>query len=127
MRDSKDTVHTLGLGFAWTAIPNKLDIDFDYSFSMADTDYSFDAGSALQPVEDTPTLSSDRHTVQIAADWRLAEDRRLRLAYLFEYYDADDWALDGVGVNTNPRQLTFGSQAADYTANVIGVSYVMNW
>lgn len=126
-RDGQDRIHSLGAGFAWTAIPNKLDIDFDYSFSLADTEFDFNAASGLQPVQDAPTLSSDRHTIQVTADWRLKEDRRLRFGYTFEHFDADDFALDGVGVNSNPRMLTFGNEAPDYTAHVIGVSYVANW
>lgn len=126
-QDARDRIHSLGAGFAWTAIPNKLDIDFNYSFSLAETDHNFDGGSSLQPVEDAPSLSSDRHTIQVTADWRLREDRRLRFGYLFEHFDADDFALDGVGVNSMPRVLTFGNEAPDYTAHVFGVSYVANW
>lgn len=126
-QEATDRIHSLGAGFAWVAIPNKLDIDFNYSFSLADTEHDFEGGSDLQPVEDAPTLSTDRHTIQVTADWRLKEDRRLRFGYIFEHFDADDFALDGVGVNSMPRVLTFGNEAPDYTAHVIGVSYVANW
>jgi MtrB/PioB family decaheme-associated outer membrane protein len=125
-QDSRDRVHTLGVGLSWAAIPNKLDIDFDYNFSLAETDIDFEAGST-QPPEAAPTLNTDRHTVQVTADWRLKEDRRLRFGYTFEYFDADDFALDGIGVNSMPRVLTFGNEAPDYTAHVFGVSYVANW
>lgn len=46
--------------------------------------------------------------------------------YTFEYFDADDFALDGVSVNSVAR-VTFGNEAPDYTAHVFGVSYVANW
>lgn len=126
-RDGEDRIHSLGAGFAWTAIPNKLDIDFDYSFSLANTEYSFEAGSKLADATDTPDLSSDLHTIQVTADWKLREGRRLRFGYTFEHFDADDFALDGIGVNSNERMLTFGNESPDYSAHVIGVSYVANW
>lgn len=126
-RDGTDRVHSLGAGFAWIAIPNKLDVEFDYSFSLANTEYSFEAGNKLGDPTDTPDLKSDRHTIQVTADWKLRDDRRLRFGYTFEHFDADDFALDGVGVNSNPRMLTFGNDAPDYSAHVIGVSYVANW
>jgi len=127
LRDGRDRIHSLGAGFVWDAIPNKLDIEVDYSVSLADTEFEFQGGSEVEPIEDAPTLSSDRHTFQVTADWKLEEDRRLRVSYLFEDFDADDFALDGVGVNSNPRMLTFGNDAPDYSAHVIGLSYVANW
>lgn len=127
MRDGRDRIHSLGFGAVWTAMQNKLDIELDYVASLAETDYTFSGGSDLGDIEDAPTLSSDLHRVDLTADWKLAEDRSLRLTYIFEYFNADDFTLDGVGVTSNPRMLTFGQESPDYTANVVGVSYVAKW
>lgn len=126
-RDGKDRVHSLGAGFTWNAIRDKLDVDVNYTASLAETDYSFSGGSAVQPLTDTPTLKSTLHSVDVTADWKMREGRRLRFGYTFEYYDANDFTVDGIGVNSVGRVLTFGNGSPHYTANVIGVSYVANW
>lgn len=125
-RDAKDRVHSLGAGFTWAA-SDKLDIDVNYTAELARTNYNFSAGAAEQPVTDAPTLKSTLHSVDVTADWKMREDRRLRFGYTYEYFDSTDFAVDNIGVNSVSRILTFGNGAPHYSANVIGVSYVANW
>lgn len=127
LRDATDRVHSIGAGFTWSAIPDKLDVDVNYTASLARTTYDFSGGSAQQPVEDAPTLKSTLHSLDVRADWKLREDRRVRFGYTFEYFDANDFTVDGIGVNSVSRLLTFGNGAPHYTAHVFGVSYVANW
>ncbi|MGA8259644.1 MAG: MtrB/PioB family decaheme-associated outer membrane protein [Arenicellales bacterium] len=126
-RDATDRVHSLGAGLTWNAIRDKLDIDVDYTASLASTDFSFSGGSALQPVTDAPTLKSTLHSIDVKGDWKLKKGRRLRIGYTFEYFNSDDFTVDGIDVNSVPRVLTFGASAPHYTANVIGVSYIAQW
>jgi hypothetical protein len=125
-RDAKDRVHSLGAGLTWAA-SDKLDIDVNYTAELARTNYNFSAGAAEQPVTDAPTLKSTLHSVDVTADWKMREDRRLRFGYTYEYFDSTDFAVDNIGVNSVSRILTFGNGAPHYSANVIGVSYVANW
>jgi hypothetical protein len=126
-RDATDRVHSLGAGLSWSAIRDKLDVDVDYTASLAYTDYGFSGGSALQPVTDAPTLRSILHSIEVTGDWKLKKGRRLRIGYTFEYFNSDDFTVDGIDVNSVPRVLTFGAGAPHYTASVIGVSYIAQW
>jgi hypothetical protein len=42
-----------------------------------------------------------------------------RLDYIYENFRSNDWALDGVGVDTIPNLLSFGADAWNYTASVV--------
>lgn len=127
VQDGTDRVHSLGAGLTWNAIRDKLDVDLDYTASLASTDYGFSGGSAEQPITNAPTVHSTLHSVDVTAKWKLKKGRRLQVGYTFEYFNCDDYALDGVNVNNVPQLLTFGNQAPHYTANVIGISYVAQW
>jgi MtrB/PioB family decaheme-associated outer membrane protein len=120
--ESEDRTHTLGIGATWAAIADRLDITTDFVLSLAKTDYDIDAGSTLTGVEDLDDLESDFYSLQIAADYKVIENVSLRVGYRFEYLDTKDFALDNVDPDSTSNTLTFGDEAPDYTAHVVGVS-----
>jgi opacity protein-like surface antigen len=119
---SKDRTHTLGIGATWAAIPDVLNLSAHVVFSLARRKYDSDHGSALTGVGNLDDLESESYSLLIAADDNVLDNVALRVSYRFEDLDTKDFALDGVNPDTTSNTLTFGNDAPDYTAHVIGVS-----
>jgi hypothetical protein len=47
---------------------------------------------------------------------------KARVGYLFESFEADDWALDGVEPNTINEVLTLGEENPNYDSHIVGFS-----
>jgi MtrB/PioB family decaheme-associated outer membrane protein len=114
-----DTIDTAGVGVDWKAIKDKLDLNFDYTYSRADTAY--DQASALAR-SDLPSIKTELHSVGVLGTYHFRKDIALKLGYRFETYRTYDWALDGVAVNTISNVLTMGDVSPDYTAHVAAAS-----
>ena len=114
-----DTIHTAGVGIDWKAIKDKLDINFDYTYSRADT--GFDQASALAHL-DLPSIKSELHSVGVLGTYHFRKDIALKMGYRFETYRTFDWALDNVAVNTLANVITMGDVSPDYTAHVVAAS-----
>jgi len=50
----------------------------------------------------------------------------LNAGWRWEKFDADDWAIDGVGPATIPSVLTFGAQTLDYDIDVFLLGFRYN-
>jgi len=114
--DTRDRVHTIGGRVEWAAIPDKLDIAAEYTFSKALTGFDIDAGSEV------PDLESTINSLGISADYHLESNMSLKFAYRFETLTTEDFALDRVEVD-NTRVVGLGESSPDYTAHVFAVSF----
>ncbi len=126
-RDREDRIHTVGAGATWSPLEDTLDLSVDYTLSLANTEQDFAGGADLQPVTDAPDLESILQSLQFTADYHVMEGTRLRFSYLFEDFDADDFAVDGVGLTPAGDLLTFGQSSPSYSAHVFGLSMVVNF
>ncbi len=59
---------------------------------------------------------------QIGAVGRFERDCWRGLAYRFESFRSDDFALDGVDEGTIPRVITLGNHSFHYNAHLVGAS-----
>lgn len=125
--DTTDRVHSAGLGLVWSGLSDKVDLTLDYAFSHAVTAYDTAGGADLGTVSDLPDVETDIHSVQLAADYAVTAGVSVRLAYMFEYYDSEDFALDAVQEDSMSRVLWFGGGSPDYTAHVVGISTVITF
>ncbi len=131
--ETTDQVHTLGAGIAWAGFAENVNLTLDYAYSRARTAYdpaggvssNGPTGGGGATTDDLPDVETDIHSVELAADYAVTAGVTVRFAYLFEYYDSADWALDGVGVDSITEVLWFGGDSPDYTAHVIGISTVI--
>lgn len=119
---SRDHAYSAGTEVQWTAIENKLDIVFDYTYSKTVTRFEFDADPS-RGVLPLPTLRTDLHSVGVRGDYRVTKDLILRLGYRYEHFNTDDFALDGINEGI-PRVMGLGNQSPKYGVHVIGVSVV---
>jgi len=51
----------------------------------------------------------------------------MRMSYLFEHLDSEDFALDQVAANSVPQLITLGNQSPDCDAHVFGISLAYQW
>jgi MtrB/PioB family decaheme-associated outer membrane protein len=130
---SKETVntHTTGAGFNLEVIRDRVGFGVDYVFarSVGAIDTVRVSGSVLETPAPFPDLLSQQHNVSVHADYRFTEHFSMRVAYLFQYLETNDWAYDGLG----PTSLTCsgsacvigtGQESPHYTANAMTWSLV---
>ena len=119
--DTTDNVFTVGLGAEWR-ISKKWKFGMDYLFTQGTTDIEVQGGSALGPLLNMPQLDSLRHRLGLRLDYEIRDRLKLRMSYLYEHLDTEDFALDGVAPNSVPELITLGNQSPDYDAHVFGVA-----
>jgi Putative outer membrane beta-barrel porin, MtrB/PioB len=54
--------------------------------------------------------------------YKLKEDLSIAASYAYEYYNAQDWQLDGIGPATVPNLLALGAQPGNYSLSVIRIA-----
>ncbi|MGZ8259497.1 MAG: MtrB/PioB family decaheme-associated outer membrane protein [Caldimonas sp.] len=118
----KDRYEALGVGIKHAAIPNKLDIGGDLSWSRAHSDVAVDNGSGAPPF---PTASTRLDSLKLYASYKLLDNVWLTGSYWYEHYDTQDWRFDGIAPATVPNLLSLGAQPPRYSVNVVrlGVRY----
>lgn len=130
---SKEKVHThtAGTGFNLDVIRDRLGLGVDYLFarSVGAIDTVRAPGSALLAPAPFPDLLSKQHNVSVHTDYRFTDQLSMRVGYLFQYLETNDWAYDGLG----PTSLTCsgsacvigtGQKSPHYTAHVASWSVV---
>lgn len=115
----EDRFRVLGLGIKHAAIPDKLDIGADLTFSRSDSDTSVQTSIDEPPF---PTAETSRDVVKLYASYKIDENLWLNGSYWYERYDSADWRLDGVQPDTVQNLLAFGNQAPQYRVNIFRVS-----
>lgn len=121
--DSRDEVHSVGSRVEWHVLENKLDLNFEYTFSMAMTSFDPKGAAGTNPAIGLPDVKSTLHSIGVSADYHLRENTSLRLGYWFQSLRTDDFALDGVDVDTVDQVLGLGEGSPNYTAHVVGISF----
>ena len=124
--DTEDNSITAGLSGEWK-IGKKWQFGMDYTFTKSQTNIDISGGQQVQPLFNLPQLDSTRHRLGLRLDYQLRKQLLLRMSYLFERLDTEDFALDGVEPNSVPQLITLGNQSPSYTANVFGLALAYQW
>ncbi len=117
--DNKDTIDFFGLGVKHTAIPDKLDIGADYSFTHSRSQINVNTGASNPAF---PDMSTKLDSLKLYATYRMKQNMSLQAGYWYEHYASRDWMLDGVAPATIPNVLALGLQAPQYNVNVVLLS-----
>ena len=126
--DATDTSDSVGLGFKYANVWRRIDVGADYLYSKTNGDIDFTAlPGSLTAIVPYPDLSTEVHTLNLYADYRLEKRVKLRLSYLYEKYTSDDWSLDGFYPGTLRNVLSLGEESANYHENIIGLSFLYNF
>ena len=70
-----------------------------------------------------PELTTKRHTYKLYGDYSLTQRSYLNVAFWYEKYDEENWAIDGVTVNTINNVLSLGEVSPSYDIGYVTVSY----
>lgn len=117
--DTTDNGFTVGAGVEWQAIKDKLKFTADYAFSRVIT--SIDLHSPTLNPQSLPDLNSDLHSFGLTGEYKIKDNLSAKLGYRFEYYNVDDFALDGVNQQI-PLVLSLGNGSPNYTAHMVWAS-----
>ncbi|MGB8274026.1 MAG: MtrB/PioB family decaheme-associated outer membrane protein [Alphaproteobacteria bacterium] len=116
-----DRIHTAGVGVDWKVIENTFDVAFDYTYSMAITDYSFFQGPALTSAA-IPTITTRFHSAGMLGTYNMRKDIALKFGYRFESFSTHDWAVDQEGYKSLANELTLFDSSPDYVDHIIAAS-----
>jgi MtrB/PioB family decaheme-associated outer membrane protein len=126
--DASDSIVDVGGGVAWSAVPEKLDLALDYMYSNAMTEY--DQTSGALPAIPLPEITTVIHSLKAQIDFQLAEAMVISVIYRHERYDNDDFAFDGVAVDSDrsTQPVIFANERAfHYQVNAIGATATYNF
>jgi len=117
--DNKDTIDFFGLGVKHTAIPDKLDLGADYSYTHSRSQISVNTGASNPGF---PDMTTSLNSLKLYATYQMKKNVALHAGYWYERYTSQDWMLDGVAPATIPNVLALGLQPPQYKVNVVRVS-----
>jgi len=115
----EDRFTVFGFGIKHAAIPDKLELGADMSFSRSRSETSVRTLMGEPPF---PTAETSLDVFKLYASYKLNDRMWLNGSYWYESYEASDWRLDGVQPGTVYNFLAFGNQAPRYSQNVFRVS-----
>jgi MtrB/PioB family decaheme-associated outer membrane protein len=125
--------HTAGAGFNLDIIRDRLGIGVDYLFARSlgaiDTVRPYASVPPLATPAPFPDLLEKQHNVSVHADFRFTDNISMRVGYLFQYLETNDWAYDGLGPTSlicsgTACVIGTGQESPHYTANVVSWSLV---
>lgn len=116
----RDRFWTMGFGLDMAELPGKWkDGSLDLTLAVGEGDFSVDKGQGAPPF---PELQTQRITLELSAARALRKDVDLRVGYLVEDLQQDDFFQDDVEPDTIPSVLALGRESRDDTIHVIQVS-----
>jgi MtrB/PioB family decaheme-associated outer membrane protein len=121
-----DNGHNAGVRVDVVLLPGKLDGELGWSFqtARARTRASGDNGSAV----DWPTIDDTFQVFTAFLDYAVDEDLTLRTGYRFERFDADDFHVDGLGLNgTGGNDVYLGDLTENYDGHHFITSVVFSF
>lgn len=116
-----DDIYTVGAGFRVSQIADKFDLQLDYIRSEGTTE--IDLTSASAGLSQFPDLESTLDSLRVRLSYRVSERLELALRLRYESFEAEDWAINGVGPATIPVVLTLGADPYDYDVFIVGLGF----
>jgi long-subunit fatty acid transport protein len=102
---------------------NKLALTADYVYVSTTIEDSFEVFGARDLVgEDLPDQETKLHQFSLAMNYHWRPECSFRFSYEYYKYDSEDWAMDGVGLDTISKVLTLGEESPNEKINVLSLS-----
>ena len=116
---TEDVFRTGGVGFRIDNIGSELGLQVDWFFANSQGDVAV----RTTGTDALPSLRTRMHGGAINLTWRSKRPFSVLAGVRYEHFDADDWALDGVGPATVPTLLSLGAQAWDYDVQQVTLAF----
>ncbi len=125
-----DTVDTWGAGAQAALVPDKVDVDVNYSLSLGVGRLRASSTTDGVEAEDFPNVDTRLHQLSVLCNYRLAKPLTVRFGYAFERFETNDFASevmepfmvssDGPKDSTRPPSLFLGARTPDgtYSAHI---------
>ena len=110
-----------GAGFRVAGMAEKLDLSLDYYRSDGETEIVH-SGQAVSSTP-LPELESTLDSLRLSLRYNVSERFDVNVEARYEAFEAEDWALEGVGPATIPTVLTMGADPYDYDVWVFGIGF----
>ena len=121
-----DSFLTGNLGLTFPDVADGWDISAQFIFTESEGDTDNNTNGLASAF---PAFESTLQQFRLGVDYRYSEALSLQFKYLYEKFDSDDWALEGVEPATVPNLLSLGADPWQYDAHVfyVGVRYVLGY
>ncbi len=118
--DQSDEFYDFGGGIRITGIADKIDLQVDYTRAEGTTQIDVTGGSGPGRF---PDLESTLDSLRARMTYRWSEKLEIGLQLRYESLPTEDWALQGVNVDTLPTVLTLGAQPYDDEVWLVGLDF----
>ena len=108
----EDKTTSFGANARWVAQPDRLEMEWEYSFYDTDGSTRFTTfGAADLTGEPVPDNGSRQHRLRWITRYHLRASLSLNFEYQYYRFVSSDWALDGVGLSTLDKVLWTGQRS----------------
>jgi MtrB/PioB family decaheme-associated outer membrane protein len=125
--DTTDQINMVGAGFDWLVMQDKLKLNLDFTFSKSITSFDQKSGVGLtggNVAEQLPDVTTRLYNLSLAGEYKIKDNMKARLQYIYERYSTKDFGLDRVDPDTLSNVILMGQQSPNYGAHVLGLTFV---
>jgi MtrB/PioB family decaheme-associated outer membrane protein len=118
---TEDSFNTVGASLNYGIRDSR--VGFGLDFLRSDSTGETGLQSDDPGVKPLPDLENTLNSLRAYIDYNATENLLVRVSYVRENYNSQDWALDNVEPDTIPNVLWTGEQSFDYDVNMPYVSF----
>ena len=119
--DNEDEFTTIGAGFNIREIGEKFDLQLDYMRSEGTSSIALD--SAANAPAQFPDLETTLDYLRVRLGFRQSERIEWNLYALYQTFETEDWALQGVTPAALPLLLSLGATPYDEEQVIVGLGF----
>ena len=119
--DSEDEFRTTGAGINFREIGEKFDLQLDYMRSEGTSSINLDSAADAQA--SFPDLETTLDYLRVRLGFRQSERIEWNLYALYQTFESEDWALEGVTPDALPLLLSLGATPYDDEQVIVGLGF----
>jgi MtrB/PioB family decaheme-associated outer membrane protein len=119
--DSEDEFRTIGAGINFREIGEKFDLQLDYMRSEGTSSINLD--SAADAPAKFPDLETTLDYLRVRLGFRQSDRIEWNLYALYQTFETEDWALQGVTPDALPLLLSLGATPYDDEQVIVGLGF----
>ncbi len=119
--DNEDEFTTIGAGINFREIGERFDLQLDYMRSEGTS--SIDIDSAADPPAQFPDLETTLDYLRLRLGFRQSDRIEWNFNVLYQTFESEDWALQGVTPDALPLLLSLGATPYDDEQVIVGIGF----